>query len=229
MRKEHILIVEDEEDIQELVRYNLSKEGYQVTCVSTGEAGIRSARSEQPDLVLLDLMLPGIDGLDVCRALGSNPETRHIPVIMVTAKGEETDIVTGLELGADDYITKPFSPRVFLARIKAVLRRGTQPAQEEQGVIRIHDLVIHPGRFEVRVQDKPVDLTHTEFRILYLLASKPGWVLTRYQIVDAVHGPDYPVTDRSVDVQIVGLRKKLDKAGPYIETVRGVGYRFKDG
>jgi two-component system phosphate regulon response regulator PhoB len=147
---------------------------------------------------------------------------------MLTAKGEEADVVTGLELGADDYITKPFSPRVLLARVKAVLRRRIKDLPEETAVIRIHDLVIHPGRREVLVSGSPVQLTYTEFGILNYLAKRPGWVFTRNQIVDAVRGDDYPVTDRSVDVQIVGLRKKLGPAGNYIETVRGVGYRFRE-
>lgn len=174
-------------------------------------------------------MLPGADGFEICRRLGNNPETQQIPIVMLTAKGEEADIVTGLELGADDYITKPFSPKVLIARIRAILRRIRMEPIEEEAPLTIHDLVIHPGRHEVLVNKKRADLTSTEFRLLYFLASRPGWVFTRYQIVDALHGEDYPVTDRSVDVQIVGLRKKLgDKAAKYIETVRGVGYRFRE-
>jgi two-component system phosphate regulon response regulator PhoB len=181
-----------------------------------------------PDLVVLDLMLPGIDGLEVCKTLKNDPATRQIPVVMLTAKGEEVDVVTGLELGADDYIPKPFSPRVLVARIRAALRRQIQETANENATIQVHDLTIHPGRHQVLVKDKPVDLTATEFRVLHFLARRPGWVFTRYQIVDAVHGYDYPVTDRSVDVQIVGLRKKMGSAGKYIQTVRGVGYRFKE-
>jgi two-component system alkaline phosphatase synthesis response regulator PhoP len=228
MAKEKILVVDDEEDILELLRFNLSREGCQVFCASSGEEALRLVQSEIPDLVVLDLMLPGIDGLEVTRRLKSDPNTKHLPIVMLTAKGEEADIVTGLELGADDYVTKPFSPRILVARVKAVLRRKVKEAPEETSVIRIHDLIIDPRRHEVLVNDEPVVLTFTEFGILNYMARRPGWVFTRFQIVDAVKGEDYPVTDRSVDVQIVGLRKKLGPAGKYIETVRGVGYRFKE-
>jgi two-component system phosphate regulon response regulator PhoB len=228
MAGERILVVDDEEDILELVRYNLAREGFQVTSVTTGEEALKKAKSDSPDLVVLDLMLPVIDGLEVCKILKSDPKTQHIPIVMLTAKGEEADIVTGLELGADDYITKPFSPRVLLARSRAVLRRKAAGPPQEDAVIRIHDIVIHPGRHEVILDDDAIELTHTEFRILHYLARRPGWVFTRSQIIDAVHGTDYPVTDRSVDVQIAGLRKKLGEAGQYIETVRGVGYRFRE-
>lgn len=228
MPKEYILVVEDEQDILELVAYTLTKEGYQVKGVVTGEEAMISIGSQPPDLVVLDLMLPGMDGFEICRRLKGRNDTRHIPIVMMTAKGEESDIVTGLELGADDYITKPFSPKVLVARVRAVMRRGSEPAADDTTPITIHDLVIHPGRFEVFVGSERVELTSTEFRLLNHLARRPGWVFTRYQIVDALHGDDYPVTDRSVDVQVVGLRKKLGKAGAYIETVRGVGYRFKD-
>jgi two-component system alkaline phosphatase synthesis response regulator PhoP len=228
MAKEHILVVDDEEDILELVRYNLAKEGYRVTTVASGEEALKSARSVQPDIILLDLMLPGVDGLEVCRLLKHDPKTQHIPIIMLSAKGEEADIVTGLELGAADYITKPFSPRVLLARLRAVLRRRVTDTASENTPLTIHELVIHPGRHEVLVEGLPVDLTATEFRLLHLLARRPGWVFTRSQIVNGVHGHDYPVSDRSVDVQVVGLRKKLGPSGDYLETVRGVGYRFRD-
>ena len=227
MPSENLLVVEDEKPIQELLRYNLVKEGYRVTCVDTGEDGLRAARSGAFHLVLLDLMLPGIDGLEVCRALKSDPTTRAIRVVMLTAKGEEADVVLGLELGADDYITKPFSPRVLVARLRAVLRRSGVETAEESAPVEIHDLAIHPGRHEVRLGGTPVDLTPTEFRVLHFLARRAGWVFTRHQIAEAIHGGDDVVTDRSVDVQIVGLRKKLGRAGDYIETVRGVGYRFK--
>lgn len=229
MAKEKILIVEDEEDILELVEYNLSRVGYQIKGVTTGEIALTYLERENPDLIVLDLMLPGIDGLDICRKLKADDKMRDIPIIMLTARGEEADIVTGLELGADDYVTKPFSPRVLVARVKAILRRRNRVNDvTQEKVIKIRDLVIHPGRHEVTVKNKPVDLTFTEFKILHHLASHPGWVFSRYQIVDAVHGEDYPVTERSVDVQIVGLRKKLGSAGDCIETVRGVGYRFRD-
>jgi two-component system phosphate regulon response regulator PhoB len=228
MTKERILVVEDEEDILELVRFNLSREGYSVMGAATGEEAWRLASSERPDLIVLDLMLPGIDGLEVAKMIKNDPKTRDIPIIMLTAKGEESDIVAGLELGADDYITKPFSPRILVARVRAVLRRKVKEPTEDSSVLKIHDLVIHPGRHEVLVEGEPVELTFTEFGILSYLARRPGWVFTRSQIVDAVRGDDYFVTDRAVDVQIVGLRKKLGPAGKYIETVRGVGYRFKE-
>ena len=228
MSNERILVVEDEQDILELVRYNLVRENYKVFCAASGEEALKIAASEPLDLIVLDLMLPRIDGLEVTRRLKKNPRTQNIFIVMLTAKGSEADIVTGLELGADDYITKPFSPRVLLARIKAVIRRTRDEKPEDNAVIQVHDLIIHPGRREVQVGETPVPLTYTEFQVLYYLARRPGWVFTRTQIVDAVRGDDYPVTDRSVDVQIAGLRKKLGSAGRYIETVRGVGYRFKE-
>lgn len=226
--KESILVVDDEEDILELVNYNLSKDGYRTCCVGSGEAALLAARSQAPDLVILDLMLPGLDGLEVCKSLKADAKTRQIPIIMLTARGEEADIVTGLELGADDYIPKPFSPRVLSARVKAVLRRRIAVTPDDKSVLRIHDLAIHPGRHEVLVGGAPVDLTHTEFRILHLLARRPGWVFTRYQIINGVQGEEVAVTDRSVDVHIVSLRRKLGSGGAYIETIRGVGYRFKE-
>ncbi len=231
MSNQTILVVEDEDDVIELLRYNLSRNGYRVEVAMTGLDAVSRASTLQPDLILLDLMLPGMDGLEVCRTLKKESRTERIPIIMVTAKGDEADIVAGLEMGADDYVTKPFSPRVLLARVKAVLRRPARTKVPEPGsspVVRIHQVEIDPGRHRVLIKDKPVELTSTEFALLYFLASRPGWVFTRYQIVDAVHGSDYPVTDRSIDVQIVGLRRKLGSAGKYIETVRGVGYRFQD-
>jgi two-component system alkaline phosphatase synthesis response regulator PhoP len=228
MAKEKILVIDDEEDILELIRFNLVREGYKVLCAPSGEEALTIAQSEMPDLMVLDLMLPGIDGLEVTRVLKNDSKTKNIHIVMLTAKGEEADIVTGLELGADDYITKPFSPRVLVARVRAVLRRQLKEYREETPVLRVHDMVIHPGRHEVLINGKPVQLTLTEFGILEYLARRPGWVFTRSQIVDAVKGEDYYVTDRSVDVQIVGLRKKLGSAGTYIETVRGVGYRFRE-
>jgi two-component system alkaline phosphatase synthesis response regulator PhoP len=228
MATERILVVDDEEDLLELIRYNLFKEGYQVRCVSTGELAIQEAKTHLPDLILLDLMLPAVDGLGVCKILKAHPQTQHIPIMMVTAKTEEVDVVSGLELGADDYITKPFSPRVLVARIRAVLRRKLKQSLEDLTAIKIHGLVIHPGRHEVLLRGQPIELTFTEFRLLQFLSRKPGWAFSRGQIVDAVKGEDYPVTERSVDVQVAGLRKKLGDLGHYIETVRGVGYRFKE-
>jgi two-component system alkaline phosphatase synthesis response regulator PhoP len=228
MAKEKILVVDDEEDILELVRYNLSREGYRVTGSLTGEDALRKVRSDTFDLIILDLMLPGMDGLAFTKTVKNDSRLRSIPIIMLTAKGEEADIVTGLELGADDYITKPFSPRVMTARVRTALRRKKEAPQDEMAVIKIHDLEINPGRRSVLAQEDPIDLTYTEFQLLVLLARRPGWVFTRSQIVDLIRGSDYPVTDRSVDVQIVGLRKKLGTYGKYIETVRGVGYRFRE-
>ncbi|MBM3955076.1 MAG: response regulator [Planctomycetes bacterium] len=221
---QRILVVDDEDDLLELLRYNLSREGYQVTCVATGEDALRSVRRQPPDLIVLDVMLPGIDGLEVCRRLKSESKTREIPIVMLTAKSEESDIVAGLEHGSDDYIAKPFSPRVLVARVKALLRRRET---ELDTTIRVHELSIHPGRHEVILAGTPLELTYTEFALLQFLAKRPGWAYTRTQIVDAVRGEDYPVTERSVDVQVAGLRKKLGVHGRYIETVRGVGYRFR--
>jgi len=226
--KETILIVDDEEDILELVRFHLSREGYGVLCAESGEVAWRMIKENRIDLLILDLMLPGIDGLELTRKLKNDPKTSSLPIIMLSAKGEEADIVTGLELGADDYVTKPFSPRILLARIHTVIRRQATPKDAEGNEIRIHGMLIDRSRRSLILQDNPVDLTYTEFEVLAFLAQRPGWVFTRTQIVDAVRGGDYPVTDRSVDVQIVGLRKKLGDSGHLIETVRGVGYRFKE-
>ena len=232
--KNFVLIVEDEEDIRELVSYHLLKEGYQVASVASGEEALSVAETQTPDLILLDVMLPGVDGLTVCQRLRASPKTADVAIMMLTAKSEEADVVRGLNLGATDYVTKPFSPKVLLARVRAVLRRKLTVAtveEEDDGcdeVIEMHGMVIHPGRHEVRVGGNPVTLSSTEFRVLYFLAGRPGWVFSRQQILDGVHGDNYAITDRAVDVQIVGLRKKLGEAGKYIETVRGVGYRFKE-
>ncbi len=228
MKSKTILVVDDEEDILELIRFNLAREGYRIVCAATGEEAVRQSELSGIDLIVLDLMLPGMDGLEVARRLKAGIQTRTIPIIMLTAKGEEADIVAGLELGADDYITKPFSPRVLLARVKAVIRRNDHKEPEQDEMIRMGELTIHPGRHEVMIQDQPVDLTVTEFQILHYLAKRPGWVATRSQIVDAVRGIGYAVTDRSVDVQIVGLRKKIGKYSHWIQTVRGVGYKFRE-
>jgi two-component system alkaline phosphatase synthesis response regulator PhoP len=224
----HILVIEDEETIQELISYHLMKEGFRVTATASGEDALRKTRNEEFVLVLLDLMLPDMDGLEVCRTIRKHPSTAHLPVMMVTAKGEESDIVTGLEIGADDYMVKPFSPAVLVARVKALLRRRRKSDADTQAPIEMHGLSIHPGRREVMLKKEKIDLTNMEFRVLYFLASQPGWVFTRYQIVEGVRGENYPVTDRSVDVLITGLRKRLGRAGECIETVRGVGYRFKE-
>lgn len=226
-----VLLVEDEQDLLELLGYNLSREGFQVETAMTGEAGLQKARElgKDLDLVLLDLMLPGIDGLEVCKTLKGRDHTSGVPIIMLTAKGEEADIVRGLESGADDYITKPFSPRVLMARISAVLRRREGEAKTgSSSVIQIGQVQIDTERHEVRVKGEPTTLTATEFKLLLLLASKAGRVFTRQQIIESIHEGYAAVTDRSVDVQVVSLRRKLGDAGRSVETVRGVGYRFRD-
>lgn len=227
MAKPTIMVVDDEEDILELLEYNLSREGYEVICAATGEDALAIADSQTPGLVILDLMLPGVDGLEVCQRLKANSKTEQIPVIMLTAKGEEADIVAGLELGADDYVAKPFSPKVLIARIRTVLRRKSRQ-QPGDKAIKAHDITIDPSRHEVMVLGQPIALTFTEFRILHTLVKRPGRVFTRNQIMDAIHGTGYVVSDRAIDVQIAGLRKKLGPCGNYVQTVRGVGYRFKD-
>lgn len=228
MADAHVLVVDDEPELQELVRYNLSKAGYQVSCASSGEQALSAIQDHLPDLVVLDVLLPGIDGLDVCKTLKQNSQTFAIPIIMLTARSEEADIVTGLELGADDYLTKPFSPRVLLARVKAALRRSGSLHDLEAGIIQYEEMRIHPGHREVRVGTNAVHLPPTEFNILHMLAQRPGWVFTRYQIVDRARGNDAGVTERSVDVHITALRRKLGPAGAAIETIRGIGYRLRN-
>ncbi|MEA3286859.1 MAG: response regulator transcription factor [Candidatus Marinimicrobia bacterium] len=220
-----VLVVDDEEDIRELVRYNLTKAGFETLGTGTGEEALTLAREENPTLVVLDLMLPGIDGLDVCRILKNDARTDGICIIMLSAKGEEADIVRGLEIGADDYITKPFSPDILTARVRANIRKTTG-SKSNEGVLEYQNLYIHKGRHEVLIAGVPITLTNSEFRILYFLVSNPNWVFTRAQIIEAVKGDNYPVTERSVDFQIVGLRKKMGPVGDTIKTVRGVGYRF---
>jgi len=196
MPRENILVVDDEEDILELLRYNLAKNGFNVITATSGEDALKITKTKTFDIILLDLMLPGIDGLDVCKEFKKNQSISSIPIIMLTAKGEEADIVAGLELGADDYVTKPFSPRVLISRIRAVLRRRGKTVTDENSPLRYDEMEIDPRRFKVFVKSSLVELTHTEFSILYFLAKKPGWVFTRYQIIDAIKGLDYPVTDR---------------------------------
>jgi two-component system, OmpR family, alkaline phosphatase synthesis response regulator PhoP len=230
--KPNILVVEDDSDIQQLVTYNLIKAGMHVTCAEHGEDAFAILLSEKVEAIILDLMLPGKDGLEICRVLREQEETKNIPIIMLTAKGEENDIVAGLDIGADDYVTKPFSPKVLVARLQAVMRRKNDPdpAAQDGGreEIALHGLSIHPGRHEVQYHGHPLHLTGTEFTILHMLATKAGWVFTRQQIIDRVRGYDFLITPRAVDVQIFGLRKKLGEAGHLIETVRGIGYRMKE-
>ncbi len=228
MAHETILIIEDERDIVELLSYNLEQEGYTIFFSTSGEEALTMVQQKNPDLILLDLMLPGVDGLDVCRHLKRNETTRNIPIIMLTAKSEDSDVITGLEMGADDYIPKPFSPKVLIARIRSVLRRqipGDDTRQEQ--IITLHDICIDISKHQVRCGNEEIELSATEFSILVFLARNPGWVFSRNQIIGAVKGEDYPVTERSVDVQILGLRKKLGAMGKYIQTVRGVGYRLQ--
>ena len=228
----HVLVVEDEHDLQELLRHHLRREGYRVSLAGDGETAVRLVESLHPDLVLLDLMLPGIDGLEVCRRIKAQHETADVPVVMLTARGEEADIVAGLELGADDYVTKPFSPRVLVARVKAVQRRldsaGSEEKEGSAASIRVGDMLIHTDRHEVWADNQRIELTATEFRLLCLLARRPGRVFTRQQVITSIHGQLAAVTDRSVDVLVMGLRKKLGEHGQAVQTVRGVGYRLAD-
>ncbi len=228
MANNTVLVVDDEHDILELIRYNLEKEHFGVRTVETGEDALRVARETKPDLIILDIMLPGMNGTEVCKRLKSDQQTRSIPVLMLTAKSSSSDVVNGLELGADDYVTKPFIPSVLLARVRALLRRvqRSEAASAPPARIRIHDILIDVSRHEVSAGDNPVALSATEFAILEFLARNPGWVFSRNRIINAVKGEDYPVTERSVDVQILGLRRKLGEYGKHIETVRGVGYRL---
>ena len=226
-----ILVVEDEADIRSLILFNLGKEGYLAWGAGTGEEGLRLFREKRPRLVVLDLMLPGMDGMAVCRRIRKDPASGGVPVLMLTAKGEEHDVVAGLEAGADDYVVKPFSPRVLLARIRTLLRRGGAAAAAgpmDGNVVERGAIVINPSRMEALVDGARVELTATEFKLLHCLARRPGIVFTRSQLLDLVYGETHAVTDRAVDVQIVGLRRKLGDAAGMIETVRGAGYRFVD-
>jgi two-component system phosphate regulon response regulator PhoB len=229
MSNERILAIDDETPILELLKYNLEKDGFRVTTCTSGEDGLKAAKKDPPDLILLDQMLPGMSGLDVCRALKEKPATADIPVIMVTAKTEDSDVVLGLELGADDYVTKPFSPKVIVARVRTVLRRkNRKPVEPEGERTVIHGIVIDPVRHEVFSDSVPLMLSVTEFQILEFLAQNPGRVFSRTQIISSVKGSSYPVTERSIDVQILSIRKKLGDKADSIETVRGIGYRMKD-
>ena len=221
-----IVVIEDEVDILELITFNLERESYIVRSAKNGERGLELAREEKVNLILLDLMLPGIHGLDALRVLKTDSKTSKIPIIIISALGQEENIVKGLEIGADDYICKPFSLEILLARVKAVLRRGNKVNEEFEDIVQIEGIKIVPKTRTIFIDNMVTELTFTEFQILYLLASHPGWVFTRYQIIDRIRGEKYPVTDRSVDFQIVGLRKKMGLKGKLIETIRGVGYRF---
>ena len=241
MAKASILVIEDDPDILELISFNLGREGWQVLRAESGEAGLQQLRNASVDLILLDIMLPNLDGIEILRRLKADPRTQAIPVIMATARGEDHDVVVGLELGADDYVVKPYSPRVLVARIKKCLRTHDQlnlgelvastpgrrsPASDE--ILELPPFHLDTGRHEVRAGDQALDLSATEFSLMELFLGNPGIVFSRTHIIEAVRGSDYPVTDRAVDVQILGLRKKLGSFGDHIETIRGVGYRLKD-
>ena len=226
MAKGKILIVEDDRDIVEMVEYNLREEGYATVSALNGEDGVNSARKERPDLIILDIMLPVMDGFEVCRALKSDEATARIPIIILSAKSQETDKVVGLELGADDYVTKPFSPRELIARIRAIMRRGAE--QQAGSILEKGDIIIDSAKHKVIVGGEEIQLTTTEFKLLEYMARRPGVVMSRYQILDSVSGDDAVVCDRTVDAHVKSLRHKLGKAKDYIETVRGAGYRFKE-
>jgi DNA-binding response OmpR family regulator len=226
MSKKKILVVDDEKDIVELLRFNLERDGFKVIPSYNGEDALRLVKSQLPDLIILDLMLPGMDGLEICRILKRDSSTFSIPIIMLTAKEEEADIVVGLELGADDYITKPFGIKEMIARVKTVLRRVSQP-ERKKGKVIAEDLIIDTENFEAKWKDIPLELTPTEFKLLFFLAQRGGRVLTRQQLLDGVLGEDAFVTERTVDVHIRRLRDKLKEASSFIVTRRGIGYMFQ--
>jgi len=231
--KHMILIIEDEPEIAELMRFHLEREGFDVRIVASGRHALTAIDKESPDLILLDLMLPDLDGLEVCRRLKFREASRSIPIMIVSAKGEESDVVAGLELGADDYVTKPFSPKVLIARVKRIVRRQgdeAMPIAVPGDAMNLLDgeLTIDAGRHVVRVHGKSVELTVTEFGILEYLAHHPGFVRTRDQIISAVHGETVVLSSRTVDVHVTALRRKLGDLGPMLQTVRGVGYRLSD-
>ena len=223
-----ILVIDDEPDVLELVEFNLKKDGYETIVAKNGQSGLDIAKKHLPDLIVLDIMMPGLDGLEVCRELRNDQRTRQIPMIMLTAKTAEADRIVGLELGADDYVTKPFSPRELVARVRALLRRATS-TQEAPTVIRQGEVLIDLSRHEVTSAGKQVTLTPTEFRILHFIAARPGRVLSREQIIEAAVGNDMAVFDRTIDVHIAAIRRKLGKAGDRIETIRGFGYKWREG
>ena len=227
MSKEKILVVDDEQDLVKLIRYHLEKEGYKVISAYNGEDALFLTRKERPDLIILDLMLPGIDGLEICKKLKADQELAHTAIIMLTAKGEESDITMGLKLGADDYMTKPFSPKELVARVQAVLRR-TQGVLTTKDYIEIDGLMIDLYKHEVTIKDETIPLTLTEFKLLHQLASKPGRVFTRDQLLDAISGSETFVIDRTIDVHIASLRKKLKAFANRIITIRGIGYKFRE-
>ncbi|MDR0683557.1 MAG: response regulator transcription factor [Spirochaetaceae bacterium] len=229
MPRAAILIVEDDEEIQELLSLSMEKEGWRLDMAKDGETALARLKREPADCVILDIMLPGMDGFTVLKKLKAERELGAIPVIMTTARGEDADIVAGLELGADDYVVKPYSPRVLIARVRAALRRkeGSALPESERVLLREGRLCLDTLKHEALLDGAPLDLSVTEFSLLNTFLSQPGRVFSRNQIIDKIHGADYPVTDRSVDVQVMSLRKKLKSSGGLIETIRGVGYRLK--
>jgi len=223
-----VLLIEDDRDIVELVRYNLDREGFQVTSATDGSSGLAQVRKSAPDLLLLDLMLPKLSGLEICKEIRRDQSLNRLPILMLTARGEEADRVIGLEMGADDYVTKPFSPRELVARVRALLRRA-EPPQETPKPIQARELVIDPSSYRVTRAGKPVTLSTLEFRLLYYLAARPDRVFTRDQLLDAVWGTERFVTPRSVDVYVRRLREKIESDPEHptlLKTVRGAGYRF---
>jgi two-component system, OmpR family, alkaline phosphatase synthesis response regulator PhoP len=227
MSKGTILVIDDEKDLIELVRYNLEREGFDVLAATDGRTGLELAERRRPDVIVLDLMMPGVDGLEVCRQLRKNDRTSDVLVLMLTAKAGESDRVVGLELGADDYVTKPFSPRELVARVKALVRRASR-GEESRNVIQRGDLVVDVAAHEVTFKGTRVLLTATEFRILHAMAARPNRVFSRNDLVDAALGHDISVSDRTIDVHMTAIRKKLGAGGEYIETVRGVGYKIRE-
>ena len=228
MKPKHILVVDDAKDIQKVLEYNLKKEGYEVGLASSGEEAWKSLEARVPDLVVLDLMLPGTDGLEICRMMKSGPKTRGVPVLMLTAKGSETDQVVGLELGADDYVTKPFQLKVLLVRIKKLLQRRPAASAPEAEVLKAGPLCVDTEKRRVTVKGKEAPLTALEFRILVFLMKKPGRVFSRDEVLSGAWKHEAFIVDRTVDVHIKSIRKKLGAAGDAIETMRGSGYRFKE-
>ena len=230
MHGKTVLIVDDEKSILKLIKYNLEIEGYKTVTVTTGESALSTAFEINPDIIILDLMLPGVNGMEVCRILSGDERTSHIPILMLTARSEDDDIIAGLEAGADDYITKPFSPKILVARIGSVLRRKYRSIHRGKvsADIALHNIHINKEKHEVNCEGEIIDLSVTEFSILEFLCANPGWVYSRNQIINSVKGNDYPVTERSVDVQILNIRRKLKNQSKFLETVRGIGYRMAE-
>lgn len=223
-----VQLIEDDEDITELIHYNLTQEGWDVLCAASAEAGFQNILNLRPDILLVDIMLPGESGIALCKKIRLHPTLKELPIVIISARSEDNDIVEGLDVGADDYVPKPFSPKILIARINAVLRRQASNLDEGQPQLMIKELIIDPNTRMVRCQKKQLKLTHSEFEILYLLVSKPGWVYARSHIVNTLNGENHAITDRAVDVHIVSLRKKLGPYGAAIETIRSIGYRFND-